>query len=172
MSSELFLQTLAPASGERILDVGAGKGRVADRVLKASGGAEVYAIDPDEKRIASMKKDFPAIRGSPGSAESLPFADSYFDKAYTTMALHHFSDLDRALREIARVLKPGGSFVVVEVEPSSGLGTLFRFFGRVFGERMGLLTMEQLRVRLESGGFRVVQREGRGSRYLIRASRT
>jgi len=172
MSSSLFFQMLAPAGGERILDIGAGEGKVADRVMKAAGGAEVYAVEPDEKRVASIKKEFPSLRSSVGGAESLPFDDSYFDKAYTTMALHHFADLDMALREIARVLKPGGSFVILEVEPSSGLGRLFRLFGRVIGEHMGMLTREQLQGRLEQAGFRVVRSSGEGSRYLVHASRT
>jgi ubiquinone/menaquinone biosynthesis C-methylase UbiE len=163
---------LSPSKGERILDVGAGKGKVADQVMKASGGAEVHAVDPNEKRVASLKREFPAIRSSVASAESLPFDDSYFDKVYSTMALHHFSDLDRALREVARVLKPGGSFVVLEVEPGSGLGSLFRFFGSVIGEHTGMLTREQLQGRLESVGFRVVRSGGQGSRYVIHASRT
>jgi ubiquinone/menaquinone biosynthesis C-methylase UbiE len=172
MSTELFMQMLAPSGGERILDIGAGKGKVASLVMKSSG-VEIYAVEPNEKRLESMKREFPAIKSSLAGAESLPFADSYFDKAYTTMALHHFSDLDRALHEVARVLKPGGSFVVLEVEPDSGLGSLFKFFGRVIGEHMGMLTREQLQSRLESvGGFRVVRSEGRGSRYLIQASRT
>ena len=167
------MQALAPSSGELILDVGAGKGRVADQVMKASGGAEVYAVEPNAKRVDSMKREFPAVKSSLGSAESLPFADSYFDKVYATMALHHFSDLDKALREVARVLKPGGSFVVLEVEPGSGLGSLFRFFGRVTGERMKMLTREQLQAQVESvGGLRVVRSGGEGSRYLIQASRT
>jgi ubiquinone/menaquinone biosynthesis C-methylase UbiE len=172
MSTELFMQMLAPSGGERILDIGAGKGKVASQVMK-SPGVEIYAVEPNEKRLESMKREFPAIKSSLAGAESLPFADSYFDKAYTTMALHHFSDLDRALREVARVLKPGGSFVVLEVEPDSGLGSLFKFFGRVIGEHMGMLTREQLQGRLESvGGFRVLRSESRGSRYLIQASRT
>lgn len=173
MSTDLLLQVLAPSSGERILDVGAGNGKVADRVVNASGGAEVYAVDPNERRVESMKKEFPAVRSSVAGAESLPFADSFFDKAYSTMALHHFSDLDRALREIARVLKPGGSFIVLEVEPRSSLGSFFRLFGRVIGEHMVMLTREQLQGRLESvGSFQVVRSGKHGSRYLIQASRT
>ena len=173
MSTDHFLQILAPSGGERILDVGAGNGKVANRVMKASGGAEVHAVDPNEKRVESMKREFPAVRSSVASAESLPFADSYFDKVYSTMALHHFSALDRALREIARVLKPGGSFVVLEVEPGSKLGSLFRFFGRVIGEHMGMMAREQLQGELESvGGFRVVRSGRQGSHYLIQAART
>jgi ubiquinone/menaquinone biosynthesis C-methylase UbiE len=173
MSSEQFLQMLAPAAGEKILDIGAGKGMVADRVLKASkGGAEVYAVEPNGKRVASMKRDFPAIKSSVAGAESLPFPDSYFDKVYTTMALHHFSDLDRALREIVRVLKQGGSLVILEIEPNSGVGRFFRFFGRVTGEHMGLMTEDQLVARVGSAdGLTAAGSASQGSRYLVRATR-
>ena len=166
------MQTLAPSSGERILDIGAGRGKVADRVMKASGGAEVYAVEPSEKRVESMKREFPAIKSSVASAEKLPFPDAYFDRVYTTMALHHFSDLDRALSEVARVLKPGGSFVILEVEPGSGLGSLFRFFGRVIGEKMALLDEAQLSARLDaSHNFRVGKTARLGARYIIQLSR-
>ena len=172
MSDDRFLRMLSPSSGERILDIGAGKGNVADRVLKATGGAEVHAVDPNEKRVASMKKEFPAIRSSVASAERLPFADSYFDKVYSTMALHHFSDLDEALHEVARVLKPGGSFVILEVEPGSGLGSLFRFFGRLFGEHMTIMTHEELLARLKAAdGLQVEESASSGSRYLVRLRR-
>jgi len=167
------MQTLAPSSGERILDIGAGRGKVADRVMKASGGAEIYAVEPNGKRVESMKREFPAIKSSAASAEKLPFPDAYFDKVYTTMALHHFADLDRALGEVARVLKPGGSFVILEVEPGSGLGSLFRFFGRVIGEKMVLMDEAQLSARLDASHyFRVGSTSRLGARYIMRLSRT
>ena len=172
MSSDAFIATLAPSKGEKILDIGAGKGTVAARVLKASDGAEVYAIEPNEKRVASMRRTFPAVMGSAGRAESLPYPDAFFDKAYTTMALHHFEDLDKSLQEVARVLKKGGSFVILEVEPGSGLGRLFRFFGRLTGERMKVMTQAQLVARLDATGVFSVTSSGRdGSRYLVRLAR-
>lgn len=169
---ELFSDALSPASGERILDIGAGKGSVAQRVLEASKGAEVYAVEPNEKKVAAIKRNFPAIRSSVAGAESLPFPDSYFDKAYTTMALHHFADLDKALAELTRVLKPGGSFVILEVDPGSAKGMMFRFFGRIMGEHMNLMTEEQLKARLRSAeGFRVSHSAKMGSGYLVQLIR-
>ena len=79
MSADAFIEMLAPSSGEKILDIGAGDGRVADRVLIASGGAEVYAVEPDQRKVESMKKRFSAIKGSAARAESLPIPDSFFD---------------------------------------------------------------------------------------------
>ncbi len=170
---DAFLGYLAPAKGEVILDVGAGNGAKAAQVLQASGGAEVCAVDPSAKKIASMKRGYPALKGSVAGAESLPFPDGYFDKAYSTMALHHFGDLDRGLAEIARVLKQRGSFTILEVEPHSMVGRLFRFFGRLMGERMNIMSKDQLLARLgTSKGLKVVRSDGLGGSYLVQLSRT
>jgi ubiquinone/menaquinone biosynthesis C-methylase UbiE len=167
-----FFSTLAPVAGEKILDVGAGKGSVAYRVLQGSKGAEVFAVDPNEKRVALMRRDYPALKSSVAGAESLPFSDSFFDKVYTTMALHHYSDLDKALKEVGRVLKPGGHFVVVEVDPASTQGKVFRFFGRLTGEHMNLVSEDQLRSRLGAEyGFKVGSSAKLKSRYIIQATR-
>jgi ubiquinone/menaquinone biosynthesis C-methylase UbiE len=170
---DVFLGYLAPAPGDRILDVGAGNGAKAVQVLQASGGAEVYAVDPNEKKVASMKRDFPLVRGSVAGAESLPFPDSHFDKVYSTMAVHHFNDLDKGFAEITRVLKQGGSFVILEVEPHSLPGRLFRFFGRLTREHMTIMDANQLLTRLGAAeGLKVVRSVGLGSRYLIQLTRT
>ena len=116
-----FVGMLRPRAGEKILDVGAGNGEKAAKVLEVSGGAEIYAVDPSEKKIAEAKRTHPEVKSSVAGAEKLPFDDSYFDKAYSTMALHHFADLDLSLTEVARVLKHGGSYVILEVEPGSPL---------------------------------------------------
>ncbi len=173
MGDDPFIDSLAPSIGEKILDIGAGRGDVADRVLKASKGAEVYAVDPDHRKVESMKRNHPAIISSVGRAESLPFPASYFDKAYATMALHHFSDLDKSIAEVARVLRQGGSFIILELEPHSGLGRFYRIFGRLMGEQMNVLTQDQLLTRLESaGGFRVEHSVRLDSRYLVQLLRT
>lgn len=167
-----FIQMLSPAAGEKILDIGAGKGALANSVLQASNQSEVYAVDPDEKRVAAMKRGLPLIRSSVASAERLPFPDGFFDRVYTTMALHHFADLDQAAREVARVLKHGGVFTVVEVDPRSGRAKLFRFFGRLNGEHMNLLSQEELAARLRSSNlFTLATSATLGYAYLVQMTR-
>jgi ubiquinone/menaquinone biosynthesis C-methylase UbiE len=164
---------LDPKSGDRILDIGAGKGEKAARILQTFPGTEVFAVDPNERRITEAKRDHPDVRSTVAGAEKLPFNDAFFDKAYSTMALHHFSDLDRALGEISRVVRPGGSYVILEVEPGSPLGRLFRFFGRLVGEKMQIMTEEQLLVRLQrAASFRVARSVSLGSSYLVQLART
>ncbi|HYA55379.1 MAG TPA: methyltransferase domain-containing protein [Nitrososphaerales archaeon] len=170
---EAFIATLDPKSGDRILDVGAGKGEKAARLSQAFPGTEVFAVDPNERRITEAKRDHPNIRSTVAGAEKLPFDDASFDKAYSTMALHHFADLDKAVGEICRVVRPGGSYVILEVEPGSPLGKLFRFFGRLLGEKTQIMTEEQLMARLgRAAGFHVARSVNLGSRYLVQLTRT
>jgi ubiquinone/menaquinone biosynthesis C-methylase UbiE len=167
-----FAGMLHPRPGEKILDVGSGRGKVAAKVLEATDGAEVYAVDPSEKIIATMKREHPEVKGSVAPAEGLPYQDSEFDKAYTTMALHHYSDLDRALKEIARVLKIGGTLVILEVRPGSWIGGIFRFFAKVAGEHVEMSTMENLLAKLDRSGLFDVQKSASvGSRYLIQLTK-
>jgi len=169
---DAFLGMLAPGPREKILDVGAGDCSKAAMVMQASNGADVYAVDPNERKIAAAKRARPQVKSSVAEAERLPFPDSHFDKAYSTMALHHFADLDRSLGEIARVLKPGGSYIILEVEPGSLVGRLFRLIGRLMGEKMRIMTEEQLLARLErTAGFKVVRSVGLGSRYLVQLAK-
>jgi len=170
---DTFLTFLAPAPGDKILDVGSGDCSKAARVMQASEGAEVYAVDPNEKRITTARHQYPQVKSSVAGAESLPFPDSQFDKAYSTMALHHFADLDRSLGEIARVLKPGGSYVIAEVEPRSLNGRLFRLFGRLMGEKMQIMTKDQLLARVGSGkGFSAGRSADLGGSYVLQLTRT
>lgn len=167
-----FIAMLSPSPGMKILDLGAGEGEVASRVLQAAQGADLYAVDPDEKRVSTMKRDSPEVKAFVAEAEGLSFPDSNFDSVYTTMALHHYSDFDKAIGEIARVLKSGGAFVVLEMEPRSGLGRMFRFFGKITGEHMNMLSEEQLETRLNASGiFRVKRSVALGSRYIVLATR-
>ena len=96
----------APA---RVLDLGAGTGRLA-RVL-AELGHDVLAVEPDDGMRAVAEA---ALRGrtASGTAERIPAPDGFFDAVVVAQAFHWF-DPDRALPEIARVLRPGGHLGVI-----------------------------------------------------------
>lgn len=162
-----FICALSPLPGEKVLDVGAGTGEVAAH-LTESTGAQVCAVDPNARRIASARRAFPSIRAAVAPAERLPFQDAEFDRAYTTFALHHFADMGAALGEISRVLKPEATFVVLEVKPNSGLGMAFRFFGRLTGEHTHMMGEEQLVQTISAFGlFNVRGKVDLGSRFLL-----
>ena len=99
--------------GQRVLDVACGTGILA-REIAARTGSEggVVGIDASPGMIAVAKELAPAIEWRDGVAESLPFADRSFDAVVSQFGLMFFADRDQALREMLRVLVPGGRLAV------------------------------------------------------------
>jgi ubiquinone/menaquinone biosynthesis C-methylase UbiE len=96
---------LEPAPGQRVLDLGAGTGKLT-AILDALG-AEVTAVEPDPAMLTELHRALPAVRALAGSAEAIPLPDSSVDAVLAGQALHWF-DMAVAGPEIARVLVPGG----------------------------------------------------------------
>jgi len=89
-----------------VLDLGAGTGALT-RTLVARPGTAVTAVEPDEEMLVELRRRVPTAAARAGSAEAIPLADAAVDAVLVAQALHWF-DLDRALPEIIRVLRPGG----------------------------------------------------------------
>jgi SAM-dependent methyltransferase len=96
---------LEPAPGLRVLDLGAGTGKLTATLVAA--GAQVTAVEPDPAMLAELRRDLPTVRALPGSAESIPLPDGSVDAVVAGNAMHWF-DMAAAGPEIARVLAPGG----------------------------------------------------------------
>jgi SAM-dependent methyltransferase len=107
----LIVQYFGPLAGKRVLDVGCGKGRFARVLLDENPGAEVWGLDISEKMLALVPKD---IHTRAGSMTELPFPDAHFDDVYATESLEHAVEIDRAVAEMCRVLKPGGRLVIID----------------------------------------------------------
>lgn len=104
---------LAPvrASGQpEVLDLAAGTGKLTEGLL--ADGVSVTAVEPDPAMLALLTELFPDVPAMQGTAERIPLPDASVSAVFVAQALHWF-DLDRALPEIARVLRPGGSLVTV-----------------------------------------------------------
>src|SRR5450631_3047238 len=101
------LEWLAAQAGESILDVGSGDGQLTQRI--AAVGARVEGVDASPAMVAAARTR--GIAAVEGSAESLPYPDASFDAVFSNAALHWVRDQDEMLREVHRVLKPGGRFV-------------------------------------------------------------
>jgi SAM-dependent methyltransferase len=99
------LWALAPAPGQRVLDLGAGTGKLTATLVAA--GADVVAVEPDPAMLAELRGALPAVRALSGSAESIPLPDGSVDAVLAGHALHWF-DMAVAGAEISRVLMPGG----------------------------------------------------------------
>jgi SAM-dependent methyltransferase len=89
----------------RVVDIGAGTGKLTATLVGL--GAEVTAVEPDPQMLAELRRAMPEVRSVPGSAEKMPLPDASVDAVLAGQAMHWF-DLDRAMPEIARVLRPGG----------------------------------------------------------------
>jgi ubiquinone/menaquinone biosynthesis C-methylase UbiE len=167
-----FLQLLSPNSNERILDVGAGKGTIA-ALVQRSGRSEVYALDPNEKRIAFVNENHPELKTCLSGSDSIPYPDGFFDKVYSTMAVHHFPDQRKSFKEFARVMKRGGVLVIVEITPSTFLGRLARFFENVIlRSHLSFLGVDELaRMLMQDGDFEIRETKHNSSVYFVQARR-
>ncbi|MBM4343314.1 MAG: class I SAM-dependent methyltransferase [Deltaproteobacteria bacterium] len=101
----------AEARGKKVLEIGVGAGT--DFIQWLRNGADATGIDLTDHGIA-LTRERAALEGfSPelrqGDAESLPFADNTFDIVYSYGVLHHTPDTEKAVAEVLRVLKPGGT---------------------------------------------------------------
>lgn len=114
---EQIITLARPAAGERVLDVGAGTGLLT--FPAAAAGAHVIAIDRSEamcERLRALVRERGADRIEVlcADAAALPLADDSIDLALSNYCLHHLDDAAKhvALRELARVLRPGGRLVI------------------------------------------------------------
>ncbi|MFO1406854.1 MAG: class I SAM-dependent methyltransferase [Steroidobacteraceae bacterium] len=114
--SVAMLEAAALARGERVLDLGAGSGQFAVRLAGCVGPTgTVVAVDPSPDAVAAIARQASepgaaSIRAVLGSAESLAL-DGEFDAVVARNSVMYFSDLDRALTRVRRLLRRGGRFV-------------------------------------------------------------
>jgi SAM-dependent methyltransferase len=98
--------------GARVLDVACGTGVVAREAARRAGAEHVTGLDINDEMLGVAREKGPAISWRNGSAEDLPFSDASFEAVVCQFALMFFEDRQRALREMWRVLVPGGRLVV------------------------------------------------------------
>jgi len=108
---KLILEALGELGGKRVLDVGCGKGRFARIVKERNPEATVVALDLAE---AMLRCAGPGLERVAASMTELPFPAGAFDAAYATESLEHAVDIEAAVAEICRTVKPGGRIVVID----------------------------------------------------------
>ncbi|HEX9933073.1 MAG TPA: class I SAM-dependent methyltransferase [Allosphingosinicella sp.] len=133
-ANRLALERLAPAPGERVLELGFGGGGLLGLVLQ-SKLAKLIAVDASRAMVRRAARRFAASVSSDrlellhARAEALPLGGGSIDAAVSVSSLYFWDDLHRALTELARVLRPGGRLVLVWEAPE----TLRRWPGHRFG---------------------------------------
>jgi len=91
--------------------VGCGKGRFARIFKEAEPEAEIWGLDISEAMLRFVPE---GIHTRAGSMTELPFEDAFFDGAYATESLEHAVEIDQAVAEICRVVKPGGRIAIID----------------------------------------------------------
>jgi SAM-dependent methyltransferase len=101
---------LVPASARTVVDLGAGTGKFTRSLVEL--GFDVIAVEPDPVMLATLAGALPGVRALEGRAERIPLPDASVD-AVTVAQAWHWVDPPKALPEIARVLRPGGTLGLV-----------------------------------------------------------
>lgn len=115
-----------PLKGKKVLEIGVGLG--ADHQRLAQAGADLYGIDLTERSIEHTRRRLAAfdLRSelAVGDAEKLRFESNFFDHVYSWGVLHHSPATPEAIREVHRVLKPGGEARVMIYHKWSMIGLM------------------------------------------------
>lgn len=127
--------------GDRMLDVACGTGIVARTAIKRSGnnGLSVTGLDPNPGMLAVAESKTSGPDWKEGVAEALPFEDESFDVVVSQFGLMFFQDRSAALREMKRVLAPGGRMAVAvfdSLDNNPGYHSMTQAFARVVGEEV------------------------------------
>ena len=170
-------------AGSDVLEVGCGSGIAAQMLAEA--GATLTAVDLTPWAVETTRARLDAFwldaEVFEADGEALPFDDASFDLVFSWGVIHHSSDMDRALRELVRVCRPGGTLVLMVYHRRSLFYATYKAFQRFLplarrlglhfegaraGETEGLIarhfTIDELRAKLEAGGLRDVRIEPYG----------
>src|SRR5438445_12106334 len=115
--ADKLAEMLALQGDEQILDLATGTGRVARPVAKRLKGGRVIGVDQALAMldVGHQHSDpIPAYCQSAGEADALPFKSNTFDRAFVSFSLHHFGNSEGVVKEVLRVLKNGGRFVLLD----------------------------------------------------------
>ena len=157
-----------------ILDLGCGTGILFDMLRRIVGdNGSVTGIDFSFEMAQKAHRNFPFsnVNVIDGDATSLPFADSTFDMAVAFSAFPHFSNQQRALDEIHRVLKDNGSFVIIHLESSRELSEIHHKIGGII-ENDEIPPEHNLRTMFENSKFADIKIEDHPGLYMAVAKNT
>ncbi len=114
---EKALELAGVEPGRVAADLGAGTGFVTEALIDR--GLKVIAVDQSPPMLEALRRKFPdreAVDCRTGEAERLPIDDAAVDYSFTNMFLHHVEDPPLAIREMARIVRPGGRVVITDLD--------------------------------------------------------
>jgi ubiquinone/menaquinone biosynthesis C-methylase UbiE len=152
------------------LDAGCGNGYFTKRISELDTVKEVFGIDASETAIQQARKNYPGINFSVSEINSFKFQDGYFDAIFAIEVLEHIVDISAVIKELNRVLKKGGYFIITTTDFNllkRIIISLF-FFDRYFyptNPHIRFFDKKTLSDILNKSGFSVVRYRWHGS-YL------
>ncbi len=149
----------AASTTHRVADIGCGTGQLLETLRRLLPEAELIGIDPAEGMISVARARFhndPRVQLEVSSADHLPLGDGNLDAVTTTLSFHHWQHQGAALREVARVLRPGGRLLLADILGFGVIGRLIRPHGNRHGS--GYRTEPELDRMLRDAGFGVWRR--------------
>ena len=161
---DAVLQALESEPPARVLDIGCGTGRLAERLITARGVRSVVGCDFSAGMLAHAAErlrphgtaETARVALVRGDATRLPFAAASFDAVVSTEAFHWFPDQDAALRELRRILRPGGRLLLALVSPPFEIiADAVEIGMRLVGQPLWWTTPSRLRAQVEAAGFQV-----------------
>ena len=115
---EKFIDWMNPSKKTKLIDVASGTGDIARLFsLRSKNLSEVTCVEPNDKMFNEGKnnlKNFKNIKWIKSSAETIPVKDNIYDFYTISYGIRNVSDINKALKEAFRVLKPGGRFMCLE----------------------------------------------------------
>lgn len=165
------VERLAPQPGEHVLELGCGHGRTLRHVAERVGDGFVAGVDPSQVMLAvargHLRREIAAGRArvDAGDAAHIPHADASFDKAFSVHTLYFWPRLDDGLRELRRVLRPGGALLLAfrERDPAA--------VAELPASVYTLRSVDEVVNGLVAVGFQAPRSEIDGGSALVRASR-
>jgi ubiquinone/menaquinone biosynthesis C-methylase UbiE len=139
-------------TGKMAADIGAGSGFMTEGLIRR--GIQVIAVDQSETMLAEMKRKFIGLQGIDyrvGEAERLPISDETVDYVFANMFLHHVESPSTAIKEMFRILKPGGMMVITDLDEHP-----FAFLKTEHHDRWMGFKREEIKQWLKDAGLRNV----------------
>lgn len=163
------LETMDIQAGEKILDLGCGNGWATRLLAKAAPGTQAIGVDASPGMIAradELHSFTIRARYDLGTFEELEFPDGHFDRAFSMEALYYSPDVEQALAELVRVLKPGGQVDII-IDRYKGNPASERW-AELMGMPLEFRSEQEWKATFEAAGLsdvvtsRVVDRRGPG----------
>jgi ubiquinone/menaquinone biosynthesis C-methylase UbiE len=119
-----FLAAQTEIQGKKMLEVGSGRGGGASYIARYLKPAEITGMDIADNAVAFANKRHhaPNLNYVTGNAEQIPFPDNHFDVVINVESSHAYGSVEKFFTEVARILKPGGIFLITDMRDPNNIG--------------------------------------------------